>query len=62
MGAGGYAAAGALATAAVDSPAIAAVAAHDVHLDSFGDVTNKGHQAAAVGGAEVLGVWLTERG
>jgi two-component system, NarL family, sensor kinase len=53
---GVYAAAGALATAAVDSPAIAAVAAHDVHLDSFGDVTNKGHQAAAVGGAEVLGV------
>jgi hypothetical protein len=53
---GVYAAAGALATAAVDSPAIAAVAAHNVHLDSFGDVTNKGHQAAAVGGAEVLGV------
>jgi hypothetical protein len=55
---GVYAAAGAFATAAVDSPAIAAVAHHDVHLDSFGDVTSKGHQAAAVGGAEVLGVAL----
>ncbi len=55
---GVYAAAGAFATAAVDAPAIAAVAHHDVHLDSFGDVTSKGHQAAAVGGAEVLGVAL----
>ena len=61
-----YAALGAYVTAAVFSPAIAAVASHDIHLDTFGDLTSKGHGGggpAAV--AEVLGlvsivaIWLS---
>ena len=33
--------------AIVITPTVAAVAGHDIHLDSFGDVTNPGHPASA---------------
>jgi len=52
-----YAVASALASAAIIGPAIAAVAGHDVHLDSFGDViTSAHHSGGALAGAEVLGL------
>jgi hypothetical protein len=54
-----YAVAGVLASAAVYSPAITAVARHDVQLDSFGDVTGSGSaQHGALAAAEVLGLLL----
>ena len=54
---GAYTVAGLLASAAIFSPAIAAVAGHDVHLDSFGDVTTSAHHSGGLlAGAEVLGL------
>jgi hypothetical protein len=56
---GVYTVAGACATAAVFSPAIAAVAAHHVRIDSFGDVISSGHaHSGPVAAAEVLGLVL----
>jgi hypothetical protein len=62
-----YVLAGALASAALFSPAVRAVASHDVHLDSFGDVISSGksHGGGALGVAEALGlvfilvIWLS---
>jgi len=60
-----YAVAGACATAALFAPAIGAVASHDVHLDSFGDVISNGHTGGALAAAEMLGllsiavIWLS---
>jgi hypothetical protein len=60
-----YALAGACATAALFEPAIAAVASHDVRLDSFGDVITSGRTPGALAAAEVLGllsivvIWLS---
>jgi hypothetical protein len=54
---GAYAVAAVLASAAIFGPAIAAVAGHDVHLDSFGDVTTTSHHSGGLlAGAEVLGL------
>ena len=52
-----YVAGGALASAAVFSPAVTAVARHDVRLDAFGDVISSGHShsGGALAAAEVLG-------
>jgi len=61
-----YAVLGACVMAALFGPAIAAVAGHDVRLDSFGDVTsNGGGHGGPVAVAEVLGllsivaIWLS---
>jgi hypothetical protein len=61
-----YVVAGALASAAIYSPAVQAVARHDVRLDDFGDVTGSGHPAGGLLAAmEVLGfgvilvLWLS---
>ncbi|MGH3153523.1 MAG: hypothetical protein ACRDOB_22715 [Streptosporangiaceae bacterium] len=55
----GYAVAGALASAAIYGPAVAAVAGHDVHLDAFGDVVSGGRaQHGALAAAEVIGLLL----
>ncbi len=51
-----YAVLGACLTAALFSPGIAAVAGHDVRLDSFGDVITKGHGGGLATTVEVLGV------
>ena len=62
---GVYAVAGASATAALFAPAISAVASHDVHLDSFGDVISNGHTGGALAAAEMVGllsiaaIWLS---
>ena len=62
---GAYAALGACATAGLFWPAISAVAGHDVHLDSFGDVISNGHTGGALAAAEMLGllsiaaIWLS---
>ena len=62
---GAYAALGACATAGLFWPAISAVASHDVHLDSFGDVISNGHTGGALAAAEMLGllsiaaIWLS---
>jgi hypothetical protein len=53
---GAYAALGACATAGLFWPAISAVASHDVHLDSFGDVISNGHTGGALAAAEMLGL------
>jgi hypothetical protein len=61
-----YVAGGALASAALISPAVTAVAHHDVRVDAFGDVISTGHsQGGLLGAAEVLGllvilmIWLS---
>ena len=60
-----YAALGACAMAGLFWPAISAVADHDVHLDSFGDVISNGHTGGALAAAEMLGllsiaaIWLS---
>ena len=53
-----YALLGAVASVAVDSPAISAVAHHDVHLDAYGDVISTGgsHGGGLAGAVSVLGV------
>ena len=52
-----YAVMGACASVALFSPAIAAVARHDVRLDAFGDVITKAHShGGPLGAAEVLGL------
>jgi hypothetical protein len=51
---GAYAALAACATAGLFWPAISAVASHDVHLDSFGDVISNGHTVGALAAAELL--------
>jgi hypothetical protein len=53
-----YAVAGALASAAIFSPAVAAVARHDVRVDAFGDVISGGnsHSGGLLAVAEVLGL------
>jgi hypothetical protein len=53
-----YALFGAVASVAVDSPAITAVAHHDVHLDAYGDVISTGgsHAGGLAGAATVLAV------
>jgi len=54
-----YAVAGALASAAVFSPAVTAVARHDVRLDAFGDVISTGRSHdGLLAAAEVLGLLL----
>jgi len=54
-----YAVAGVLASAAVYSPAVTAVAGHDVRLDSFGDVVSSGKShSGPLAAAEVLGLAL----
>jgi hypothetical protein len=54
-----YVVAGALASAAVDSPAVTAVASHDVRLDAFGDVVSSGKShGGPLAAAEVLGLAL----
>jgi hypothetical protein len=55
-----YAALGACATAGLFWPAISAVAGHDVHLDSFGDVISNRHTGGALAAApapQVAGQW-----
>ena len=60
-----YAALGAGAMVGLFWPAISAVAGHDVHLDSFGDVISNGHTGGALAAAEMLGllsiaaIWLS---
>jgi hypothetical protein len=61
-----YAVIGVIVSAAVFSPAIAAVADHDVRLDSFGDVISKGNgHSGPASAVEVLGlvsilvIWLS---
>jgi MFS family permease len=61
-----YAVAGALASAAIFSPAVTAVARHDVRLDAFGDVVSSGKShGGPLAIAEVLGlvvilvIWLS---
>ena len=49
-----YAGLGAGVMVALFAPGIIAVARHDVHLDSFGDLTATGHPAAAIKVAEGL--------
>jgi hypothetical protein len=54
-----YVLAGALASAALFSPAVEAVAHHNVHLDGFGDVISSGNsQSGPLGAAEVVGLCL----
>ena len=54
-----YVVAGALASAAVFSPAVTAVARHDVRLDAFGDVISTGRShGGPLAAAEVLGLLL----
>ena len=54
-----YVVAGVLASAAVYSPAVTAVAGHDVRLDSFGDVVSSGKShSGPLAAAEVLGLAL----
>ncbi len=53
-----YAVLGAGATVALFVPGIIAVARHDVHLDSFGDLTATSHPAAAIKAAEGLALVL----
>jgi hypothetical protein len=55
-----YALAGALASAAIYSPAVAAVVHHDVRLDAFGDVVSSGksHGGGLLGAAQLLGLLL----
>jgi hypothetical protein len=56
---GVYLLGGALASAAIYSPAVEAVARHDVRLDDFGDVTSSGQSAGGLLSAlEVLGFGL----
>jgi hypothetical protein len=59
-----YALLGAMASAAIFSPAITAVASHDVRLDASGDVISKpgSHSGGALGALVVLGIaviWLS---
>jgi hypothetical protein len=61
-----YVVASALASAAIIGPAVAAVAGHDVRLDSFGDTVTSGHHAGgalaaaeAVGLGVILVMWLS---
>jgi hypothetical protein len=61
-----YAVAGALASAALFSPAVTAVARHDVRVDAFGDVISTGRShGGALAAAEMLGllvilmIWLS---
>ncbi|MGH3235602.1 MAG: hypothetical protein ACRDOH_20590 [Streptosporangiaceae bacterium] len=63
---GTYAVLGACATAASFSPAIAAVASHDIHLDSSGEVISQGHAPGGpAAAAQVLvlaaigAIWLS---
>jgi len=52
-----YAVASALASAAIIGPSVAAVAGHDVRLDSFGDtVTSSHHAGGALAALELLGL------
>ena len=51
-----YAVPGLIVIVAFEVPVITAVARHDVHIDSFGDLTNKSHTAAGVGAAEIVGL------
>jgi hypothetical protein len=53
-----YVVLGAIVTVGLFSPAVAAVAGHDVSLDAFGDVITKGHTGGALAAAEVLGLGL----
>ena len=55
-----YVLAGVVASAALFAPAVRAVASHDVHLDSYGDVISSGksHGGGARAAAEVLGLGL----
>jgi hypothetical protein len=54
-----YVVAGALASAALFSPAVTAVARHDVRLDAFGDVISTGRShGGPLAAAEVLGLLL----
>ena len=54
-----YVVAGALASAAVFSPAVTAVARHDVRLDAFGDVISTGRShGGPLAAAELLGLLL----
>ena len=54
-----YVVAGALASAALFSPAVIAVAHHDVRVDAFGDATSAGQSPGGpLAAAEVLGVAL----
>jgi len=55
-----YVLAGAVASAALFSPAVRAVASHDVRLDAFGDVISPGksHHGGALGAVEALGLIL----
>jgi hypothetical protein len=54
---GAYAAAGVLASVAVFSPAVTAVAGHDVRLDAFGDVISSGKShSGPLAAAAVLGL------
>ena len=53
-----YAGAGACVTAVLFVPGIIAVARHDVHLDSFGDLVVTSHPAAAIRVAEAVGLIL----
>lgn len=52
-----YAVASALASAAIIGPSVAAVAGHDVRLDSFGDIVTSSHHAGgALAALELLGL------
>jgi hypothetical protein len=55
-----YALGGALASAAIYFPAVAAVVHHDVRLDAFGDVVSSGksHGGGLLGAAQLLGLLL----
>jgi hypothetical protein len=53
-----YAGAGVCVTAVLFVPGIIAVARHDVHLDSFGDLVVTSHPAAAIRVAEAVGLIL----
>jgi hypothetical protein len=61
-----YVIAGTLASAAVFSPAVLALARHDVRLDAFGDVVSSGNSpggglaaAEVLGLVLILGIWLS---
>jgi hypothetical protein len=63
---GAYAVASALASAAIIGPSVAAVAGHDVRLDSFGDIVTSSHHAGGalaalelLGLAAILVMWLS---
>src|SRR5579863_6199510 len=54
---GAYAVASALASAAIIGPSVAAVAGHDVRLDSFGDIVTQSHNAGGpLAALEVVGL------